>query len=360
MSKITTQQANERLKKYNFEIVGEYVGRNNLKQKVRCLVCGTEKEAQFVNLALGKCKCKGCLDKPIIEKRKKIILDYLQRTTLTLDESCVDFMDRQCLVTLRCSDCGEMTERKLETLLYAPRPCPYCKLSSKKRTLSRLIEACGDRNLGVLSDKYEDPVNVYCLSCGTKRTISVSMLLDTENKQYCKVCNYEEWLHIKYCELWDNGYELLDFDYRERGLNCSVDSNMKCKNCESTFLGNIYSYTDANRRMKGYCPCCFDGSFGFNDEMEGYFYYLRVNTSHGKLYKIGITNRSIEERYPYKVDRDNITTLRVLKFEKGSDARQLERYYLNLFKDFKYTGEPILKSGGNTEVMTKDILCLDK
>jgi hypothetical protein len=49
----------------------------------------------------------------------------------------------------------------------------------------------------------------------------------------------------------------------------------------------------------------------------------------------------------------------MLEFKEGRKAFELEQYYLNLFKEHRYQGPPILKSSGNTELFTHDILGLD-
>ena len=88
-------------------------------------------------------------------------------------------------------------------------------------------------------------------------------------------------------------------------------------------------------------------------------YYLRVSSPvFGELYKIGITNKSVEKRF-YNYDLEKITTIKTWKFDVGGDARVFEQEILARHSGDRYTGEPVLGSNGNTELFTRDILELD-
>lgn len=97
------------------------------------------------------------------------------------------------------------------------------------------------------------------------------------------------------------------------------------------------------------CPSC--AQYGFDPLKPAYLYYLKIND--GQYYKIGITNRTVEERF-------NLTDLRKVEvihkwyFSNGIDARNIEQDILVTYKDYRYSGEPILASG-NTEVFISNI-----
>lgn len=132
--------------------------------------------------------------------------------------------------------------------------------------------------------------------------------------------------------------------------------NFKCINCNHTIE------TTLNRvsRRKTCDVCSPQLPFGTFPDTPHTFYYLKIKHQDTTLYKIGITSRSIGERFSGQGDMDKITILREIRFDTGSKAYELEQYYLNIFKDYKYTGDKILKSGGNTELFITDILMLDK
>lgn len=97
------------------------------------------------------------------------------------------------------------------------------------------------------------------------------------------------------------------------------------------------------------CPGCAE--YGFNFNKPAILYYLSINN--GQAYKIGITNRSIEERF-YISDLQQITTLLTIPFTLGKDAYKAEQKILSNYKQYKYNGEPLLSSG-NTELFAIDI-----
>lgn len=160
-----------------------------------------------------------------------------------------------------------------------------------------------------------------------------------------------------------------DFTFNTILLNkgCSLlsstdlDDTMRCHICNHTWTRKKKHVRWKYRQEAVPCPNCRKTDHldtGFNPDKPGTFYYLRVETNNKPLYKIGITNRTVEKRFTLS-DMDKITILRTLTFEEGRSASDLEKYYLNIFKDYKYKGDPVLSSG-NTELFTHDILHLDK
>ena len=103
------------------------------------------------------------------------------------------------------------------------------------------------------------------------------------------------------------------------------------------------------------CSYCSNG--GYNVESPGRLYYLRFDTQIGPLWKIGITNRTIKERF--QSEKTPYTILLDEWHEDGSISPLKEKQILKRHKKHLYKGEPILVSG-NTECFTKDVLKLDK
>ncbi len=95
-----------------------------------------------------------------------------------------------------------------------------------------------------------------------------------------------------------------------------------------------------------------EGTGGFKDDRSGLLYYVKINN----MYKIGITNRTIEKRFCK--DLSKITIIKTWNFDKGVDARNKEREILQKYSHAKYIGEPLLVNG-NTEIFTYDVLKLD-
>lgn len=102
-----------------------------------------------------------------------------------------------------------------------------------------------------------------------------------------------------------------------------------------------------NNILKGQgCPSC--AQYGFKPDKPAILYYIKIGT----YYKIGITNRSVQERF--KNDRDkSIEIIRLINFDKGSEAKALEK---KILKDYPpIIADNYLKSGGNSELYLSPI-----
>jgi hypothetical protein len=106
------------------------------------------------------------------------------------------------------------------------------------------------------------------------------------------------------------------------------------------------------------CPVCSPG--GFNPSKPGLLYYLAVTTDCGDtLYKIGITNVSVETRFPPQ-DLDRIRVIETWRFPVGRIAAEREVEILIQYAKYRYVGPDILAGAGNTELFTHDVLRLDR
>jgi len=109
-----------------------------------------------------------------------------------------------------------------------------------------------------------------------------------------------------------------------------------------------------NSHKLGYgCPSC--STYGFNTQKPAILYYLKING--GEAYKIGITNRSIQDRFS-PADLLKIDVIKTWVYDVGQDARDEEQNILKEYKSSLYRGDPILKDG-NTEIFSHDVLLLD-
>lgn len=91
-------------------------------------------------------------------------------------------------------------------------------------------------------------------------------------------------------------------------------------------------------------------------------YYIKITTPLGNiLYKLGITTKSVSERY-YNEAKSGCTIelLKEYVFSTGYLAYEEEQRLLKRYKNFKYLGPNVLIKGGNSELFTEDILGYDK
>lgn len=101
------------------------------------------------------------------------------------------------------------------------------------------------------------------------------------------------------------------------------------------------------------CPSC--ANHGFDPNRPGILYYLKITTDADQiLYKIGITNNSVNERFSLK-ELSKIEIVKQILYEVGQDAYDFEQKLLKMYKQYQYTGPKILECG-NTELFTENIL----
>lgn len=105
------------------------------------------------------------------------------------------------------------------------------------------------------------------------------------------------------------------------------------------------------------CPICAE--YGFQHDKPGILYYLRISSPVRTVYKIGITNRSIEKRFSIR-DRPAITILKTWDYQIGRDAYEKEQAILKEYAQYRYEGIDRPLETGNTELFTRDVLGLDK
>ena len=108
---------------------------------------------------------------------------------------------------------------------------------------------------------------------------------------------------------------------------------------------------------KAGCPGC--AVSGFDQTKPALLYYLAVVTdSDETLYKIGITNLTVQKRFP-NVDLLRIREIKTWSFELGADAARREISILQEYAEDLYTGVDVLVGAGNTELFVRDVLELD-
>jgi hypothetical protein len=87
-------------------------------------------------------------------------------------------------------------------------------------------------------------------------------------------------------------------------------------------------------------------------------YYVRIEASGMPLWKIGITCNNLVSRYCI-ADRRIIVKIRSWQYATREEAEAIEREVLAEFADDVYEGGPVLRSGGDSELFTRDVLKLD-
>ena len=76
------------------------------------------------------------------------------------------------------------------------------------------------------------------------------------------------------------------------------------------------------------------------------------------LWKIGITSNNLDSRYCI-ADRKIIVKIKTWQYATREEAEAHEREVMAEFADDVYKGDPVLRSGGDSELFTRDVLELD-
>ncbi len=95
---------------------------------------------------------------------------------------------------------------------------------------------------------------------------------------------------------------------------------------------------------------------GFNPNQSAMVYYLKDIITN--LYKIGITNGSVELRFGTSKMKE-IEVLQILSFENGENAYLVEQALHNHFKEYQINNDNFKDVGGYTEFFNRDVLNQD-
>jgi len=116
--------------------------------------------------------------------------------------------------------------------------------------------------------------------------------------------------------------------------------------------GDFAQIPNSHLRGSG-CPSC--AVHGFDKSKPAILYYLSIDN--GTAYKIGITNRTVEERYS-ATDLNKIKVIFTVRYQNGAVAYSSEQSILSRYSYAKWTGDDMLTIG-NTELFYRDILLKD-
>lgn len=121
--------------------------------------------------------------------------------------------------------------------------------------------------------------------------------------------------------------------------------------------GGAYSFARTRGFLDESCAHMEPGDYGFNPEKPATLYLLRVTAPGGQtLYKVGITNRSVERRIAGMGLFEGVTAevIDQAMYASGRDARIAEKRLHRKASSHKYIGPPVM-SNGNTELFTESV-----
>lgn len=249
-----------------------------------------------------------------------------------------------------CLTCNHSWESLPQNILRNGCPCCSRRVKWTKERLQDYLDR-ESKGLQILSEDVKNnrtKIDMRCTECSYEwSTIPASIL-----KSGCPSCsnNLPLTLEIVQDRLDRAGRNILVsgiYKNNEHPLLCT------CKVC-----GNNWNSTPGNLLAGVRCKVCEPpAGGGFDHSKPAFLYYLRVREDSGTCYwKIGITNNDVSRRFKRAGDMEKITTLYKFRFELGAEAAKAEKNILKIFKDFLVKDLNILKSGGNTELFSCDVL----
>lgn len=99
---------------------------------------------------------------------------------------------------------------------------------------------------------------------------------------------------------------------------------------------------------------------GFDPDKPASLYCMKITNQDGRaFFKVGITNRAAERRAMGlgAKTRNTVEIINELRFERGSQARNVERAIHTQYASLKYRGAPIMNNG-NKEVFVEDVFAM--
>ena len=106
-----------------------------------------------------------------------------------------------------------------------------------------------------------------------------------------------------------------------------------------------------------HCPDC--ANYSFKPSKPAILYYIKIQKYNLIYYKVGITNRSVQERFKTEPKHTEIIVLKETPYLVGEDAKIEEQRILKEYTNHRQNIPELLVSGGNTELFEFDILGLD-
>lgn len=334
---------------------------DNLNQKVT-IICPIHGEFdQKASHHLSGHECEKCgFNKRGKSRRARVAAGIIERFTKvhgnTYDYSKVDYQRTHEPVTINCRSHGAFRQEPVVHLMGCG--CPLCSGNvplTQSEFLRKANEVHGNRYDYSLAkvNGVDRPVEIICTEHGTFWQTPYSHL-NGANCQRCAgvaLMTREEAI-ASFRETHGHKYDYSLVDYKNNLTKITII-------CAEH--GPFYPTPVNHRRGRG-CPGC--ASFGFDATKPAILYYARIDdVTRGTLYKIGITNRSFDERYGQE-DLGKMTLIKTWEFEDGRRALQGEQEIIREYVDFQYRGPVVILSSSadqnqHREVFVCDILALD-
>ncbi len=259
------------------------------------------------------------------------------------DYSNVVYINNKTEVDIFCNTCDSYFKQTPNKHLSKKKI--NCKCSNKLNT-EKFIERSKSIHKNLFSYENVNYINSYTkveIICNTCNLRFKQMPHNHLNGNKCPNCfgthkRTNEDFVKKSMDIHGIKYDYSNVEYKNNNTKVKII----CNTCNNTF----YQIPIDHLNGHGCSSCCS----GFKYNKPAILYYIKIKHENKSYYKIGITNRTVDKRFSFEIDK--ITIINIKKYKDGLCAYNDEREILEKYKEYKYSGEPILKSG-NTEIFTK-------
>lgn len=351
--RLTPKTVRRRLADRPIELIGEIHGsRTKTLWRCKSFGCGYEWSAtpgQILNQETG---CPRCSNR--LQITPEMVRERLASRPIEL---IGELRGAKANTLWRCKKPGCQHEwiTQPTTILNQGSGCPACAgclpITAdvvKSRLIGRAIKLIGEfRNS-------HDKALWQCTRQGCDHRWAAKVYCVVNNGSGCPACYRRSWLNPESVRhrLTGRSIELI-------GQLIGADHNALWR-CTRHGCGNKWRAKPSKvlaRRNPSGCPSCAVN--GFDASKPATLYYLRIERQNKTpLYKIGVTNRTVEDRFRGR-DLDIITIVKTWRFQDGDLARERERRLLHQHRASAYDGPDLLNNNGNSELFTQDVLGLD-
>jgi hypothetical protein len=336
--KLTNKDVDERIADKPIKRVGDYV---NSKTKIgfRCNAdgCGYHWEAVAGDI-FGGHGCPACAG--VVKLTNEIVDERISDRPI---KRVGDYVSTPTKIEWACTDCDYNWLARPRDI-FSGRGCPACAYQSRnaerKLTNEMVDKRIADRPIKRIGDYVNADTSIEwaCTDCDHHWETSPDHI---SNGSGCPAC------YIKNRTITNEIVDARIADRPIKRVGDFVDTDTKiewaCADCDHHWEAKpnaIFIGTG--------CPACTD--YSFDPTAPAILYLIKV----GDLYKVGITSRSVKERY--KTEGVKYEVVEEINFDTGAEAVEFEREIKKEFADYLYDGPQIFRKTANTEIFTINIL----
>lgn len=234
--------------------------------------------------------------------------------------------------------------------------CVQCGIERQKKAISLTTESFITKSIERHGNKYDysqvdykdnkTKVKIICPEHGLFEQAPSTHL----NNNGCGLCGIKQTgiTQRKTHDQWVKEMKILHnnkYDYSLANYTKAKDSTTIICKQHGEFIQKINDHNSGCG-----CPICGDLTTGRRFLDEPTILYI-IHFTEPNLYKIGITVKRLGVEKRYIGESLKYEIIETIEFDTGKDAFLKEQELLKKYNEFKYFGDNILKTGGNSELL---------